>query len=120
MGILDPHLGIEPGPTAMKGPSPSHWTTREFHIQLPVLLGEVEIEVKSREVAELTWVPLVAQMAKNPPPMQETWVRSVGWEDPGRRNWQPSILGWILAWRRPWTKEPGRLQSVGGPSLTYD
>ena len=104
----------------MKGPSPSHWTTREFHIQLPVLLGEVEIEVKSREVAELTWVPLVAQMAKNPPPMQETWVRSVGWEDPCRRKWQPSILGWILAWRIPWTKEPGRLQSVGGPSLTYD
>ena len=77
MGILDAHLGIEPGPTAMKGPSPSHWTTRQFHIQLPVLL-----EVKSREVAELTWVPLVAQMVKNPPPMQETWVQSVGWEDP--------------------------------------
>ena len=64
-------------------------------------------------MAELTWVPPVAQMAKNPPPMQETWVRSVGWEDPCRRKRKPSILGWILACRIPWTEEPDRLQSVG-------
>ena len=31
---------------------------------------------------EFSWASLVAQLVKNPPPMQETWVRSLGWEDP--------------------------------------
>ena len=38
----------------------------------------------------LTWVSLVAQLVKNPPAVQETWVRSLGWEDPLRREWQPT------------------------------
>ena len=33
---------------------------------------------------------LVAQMVKNPPIMQETWIQSLGWEDPRRRKWQPT------------------------------
>ena len=36
------------------------------------------------------WSSLVAQMVKNPPAMQETWVRSLGWEIPWRRAWQPT------------------------------
>ena len=51
---------------------------------------------------------LVAQMVKNPPAMQETWVRSLGREDPRRRKRQP-----ILAWRIPWTEEANGLQSMG-------
>ena len=53
---------------------------------------------------------LVAQMVKNPPAMQETWVRSLGWEDPLEKGTatHPSIL----AWRIPWTEEPGGLQSM--------
>ena len=44
---------------------------------------------------------LVAQLVKNPPAMWETWVRSLGWEDPleERREWLPTLL----AWRIPWT-----------------
>ena len=38
---------------------------------------------------QYSWASLVAQMVKNPPAMQETWIPSLGWEDPRRRAWQP-------------------------------
>ena len=53
----------------------------------------------------------MAQMVKNPPAMQQTWVRSLGWEDPLEE--EMAIHSRILAWRIPWTEEPGRLQSMG-------
>ena len=40
------------------------------------------------------WASLVPQMIKNPPAMQETWVQSLGWEDPGRREQQPTPVFW--------------------------
>ena len=59
---------------------------------------------------------LVAQLVKNPPAMQETWVQSLGWEDPLEEGKvTPSN---ILAWRIPWTEEPGGLQSVKLQSCT--
>ena len=54
---------------------------------------------------------LVAQMAKNPSAMQETWVRSLGGEDPMEEGMITHSS--ILAWRIPWTEKPGGLQSVG-------
>ena len=45
---------------------------------------------------------LVAQMVKNLPAMQETWVRSLGWDDPLEK--EMAIHSSILAWRIPWTK----------------
>ena len=50
---------------------------------------------------------LVAQLVKNPPAMEETWVRSLGWEDPLERG--TATHSSILAWIFPWTEEPGRL-----------
>ena len=47
------------------------------------------------------WVSLVAQWVKNPPTMQETWVRSLGWEDPLEKG--EATHSSILAWRIPWT-----------------
>ena len=47
---------------------------------------------------------MVAQMVKNLPTVQETWVRSLGREDPLEKE-----MASILAWRIPWTEEPGRL-----------
>ena len=47
---------------------------------------------------------------------QETWVRSLGWEDPWRRKWQAHSS--ILAWEIPWTEEPGGVQSMGLQSQT--
>ena len=43
--------------------------------------------------------------------IQETWVRSLGWEDPLKEEMATPCS--ILAWRIPWTDEPGGLQSVG-------
>ena len=53
------------------------------------------------------WAFQVAQMVKNLPAMQETWVRSQGWEDPLKK--EMAIYSIILAWRIPWTEEPGGL-----------
>ena len=53
---------------------------------------------------------LVAQKVKDLPAMQETWVRSLGWEDPLKEG--IAMLSSILAWRIPWIKEPGGLQSM--------
>ena len=57
------------------------------------------------------WASLVAQMVKNLPAMQETWVQSLGWEDPLEK--EMAIHSSILAWKIPWTEEPGGLQSMG-------
>ena len=53
----------------------------------------------------------MAQTLKNPPAMQETWVRSLGLEDPLEKGIITHSS--ILAWGIPWTEEPGRLQSMG-------
>ena len=53
----------------------------------------------------------VAQTVKSPPAMRETWVRSLGWEDPLEKG--KTTHSSILAWRMPWTEEPGGLQSMG-------
>ena len=57
-----------------------------------------------------SWASLVAQMVKNQPAMQETWVRSLGWEDPLKKGM--ATYSSILAWRSPWTEEPDGLQSI--------
>ena len=53
----------------------------------------------------------VAQTIKNLPAMQETWVRSLGQKDPLEMGMATHCS--ILAWRMPWTEEPGRLQFTG-------
>ena len=50
-------------------------------------------------------------MVKNLPVMQETWVQSLGWEDPLEEGMGTHSS--IVAWKTPWTEEPGRLQSMG-------
>ena len=52
----------------------------------------------------------MAQKVKNPPVVQETWVRSLGQEDPLEKGMATHSS--ILAWRIPWTEEAGGLQSV--------
>ena len=57
------------------------------------------------------WVSLVAQRIKRLPAMQEIQIRSLGWEDPLEK--EMATHSSILAWRIPWTEEPGGLQSTG-------
>ena len=54
---------------------------------------------------------LVAQTVKCLPTMQETWVRSLGREDPVEK--EMATYSSTLAWKSPWTEEPDRLQSMG-------
>ena len=54
---------------------------------------------------------MVAQMVKNLPAVQETWVQSLGWEEPLEEVMATHSS--ILAWRIPWTEEPRGLQSMG-------
>ena len=70
------------------------------------------------------WASLIAQLVKNLPEkkkkknlpaMQETWVRFLGQKDPLEK--ETETLSSILAWKIPWTQEPGRLQSMGSQEL---
>ena len=61
----------------------------------------------------------MALVVKNSPPVQETqemWVQSLDWEDPLEEGM--ATFSSILAWRIPWTEEPGGLQSKGSQSQT--
>ena len=61
---------------------------------------------------------LVAHTVKNLPAMQETQVLSLGWEDILKKGMATHFS--ILAWRIPWTEEPGRLQSMGSQRVRHD
>ena len=61
---------------------------------------------------------LVAQRLKRLPPIWETWVRSLRREDPLEK--EMATHSSILAWRIPWTEEPGRLQSTGSQRVRHD
>ena len=56
-------------------------------------------------------ISLVAQLVKNTPAMQETWILPLDWEDPLEKEIVTHFS--ILAWGIPWTEEPGGLQSMG-------
>ena len=79
-----------------------------------------QIDGETMETETLFWgaskslyfgTSLVAQMVKHLPEVQETQVRSLGWEDPLEK--EMATHSSILAWKIPWTEEPGRLQSLG-------
>ena len=57
------------------------------------------------------WASIVVQLVMNLPAMQETQVWFLGWEDPLEK--EMATHSSILAWRIPWTEEPGRLLSMG-------
>ena len=61
---------------------------------------------------------LVAQMVKNLPAMRETWIRSLGQEDPLEK--EMAIHSSTIAWKIPCMKEPGRLQSMGSQRVGHD
>ena len=64
------------------------------------------------------WTSLVAQMVKCLPAMWETWVRSLGREDPLEK--EMATHSSTNAWKIPWTEEPCRLQSTGLQRVSHD
>ena len=60
----------------------------------------------------------MAQTVKRLSTMQETQIQSLGWEDPLEK--EMAIHSSTIAWKIPWTEEPGRLQSMGSPRVGHD
>ena len=60
----------------------------------------------------------MAQRSKRMPPMRETQLRSLGWEDPLEK--EVTIHSSATAWEIPWTEKPGRLQSMGSLLVRHD
>ena len=69
------------------------------------------------QFSHLNSTSLVAQTVKNLPAMQEIQVRSLGWEDPLEKGMANHSS--ILAWRIPWTEEPGGRQSMGSQRIRH-
>ena len=77
-------------------------------ISLPKQFSHMRIKMDS----------LVAQMVKSLPAMQETRVQSLSQEDPLEKEMAPHSS--VIAWKIPWTEEPGRLQSVGSQRVGHN
>ena len=67
---------------------------------------------------QYSWASFVAQLVKNTYAMQETWVRSLDWEDPLEKGMASHAS--ILVWRIPWTEEPSGLQSMGSQRVRHN
>ena len=117
-----PDPGIEPGSLASQvDPLPSEPPGKPkvsvIHLKLPSPCPPPAHHHPSVNTAYWNYhcspfvlgVSLVAQLVKNPPAMQEIQVRSLGQEDPLEK--ETATCSSILAWKIPWTEEPGRLQS---------
>ena len=78
--------------------------------------AQIGLAIESAKAEESA--SLVAQMVKNLPAMQETWVQSLGQEDPLEKKMATHFS--ILAWENPWTEEPGGLQSTESQRVRYD
>jgi len=81
-------------------------------------LDKSEAGIKTTRTNIIYQASLVAQMVKNPPAMWETWVQSLGWGDPLEN--EKATNSNILAWRIPWTEEPGGLQSMGSRRVWHN
>ena len=75
--------------------------------------------LKENVYLDVITASLVVQSVKNLSAMRETWVLSLGWEDPLEEKGMATHSS-ILAWRIPWTEEPGGLQSVESQRVRHD
>ena len=74
-------------------------------------------KIWSLYIQNIHWTSLVARLLKNPPAMRETWVQSLGWEDPMEKG--KATHSSILAWRTPWTVQSMGLQRVRHDWATF-
>ena len=88
------------------------WITEEQALEFYLFLY---LQLLTRYLAHTS---LLAQIVKNLPAMQETWIWSLSWEDPLEKG--TATHSSILAWRIPWTEEPGRLQFIESQRAGHD
>ena len=91
------------------------WFWQATALQFPHLIRRAPtLKVTVNEVG----ASLVAQRLKHLPAMWDTWVQSLGQEDPQEK--EMATHSSILAWRIPWTEEPGGLRSTGSQRVRHD
>ena len=88
-----------------------------FFFSVPLLFSQRHQSYWIKGHCTPVWASLVTQMVNNLPAMQETWVPSLGQEDPLEKGME--IHSGILAWRIPWTEEPAGLQSLGSQRVGH-
>ena len=86
--------------------------------QTGIRISEKGIRINIRQCLLCQVCALVAQWVKHLPPMQETWVRSLGWEGPLEK--EMATHSSTLAWKIPWMEEPGGPQSMGSLRVGHD
>ena len=89
-----------------------------FFVQLSLYISTVWLFFFFFSLKPWCVASLVSQRLKHLPAMWETWVGSVDWEDPLEK--EMATHSSILAWRIPWTEEPGGLQSPGSQRVRHD
>ena len=82
------------------------------------LMGHYSVYPKGQVEKLFRRTSLVAQRVKHLSAMQETWVRSLGWEDPLAK--EMAAHSSILPWKIPWMAEPGRLLSMGSQRVGHN
>ena len=87
-------------------------------MQVSHLWESIIVTLSWKTMLLTVWDFPVTQTVKSLPAMQETWIRSLGQEDPLEEGM--AIHSSILAWRIPWTEEPGGLQSMGSQRVRHD
>ena len=86
------------------------WTEEPGELLSTGTQSQTRLKRLSSSSGSSIWASLVAQRVKNLTAMQETWVRSLDWEDPLEK--EMATHSSIPAWRIPWTEEPGWLHSI--------
>ena len=86
-------------------------------INLPAHLEHESSHIQGINHLVIISASLVAQTVKNLPAMQETWIQSLGQDDPLENGMATRS---DIFWRLPWTEEPGGLQSVGSHRVRHD
>ena len=93
-----------------------NWTLKRLQSAQTIWTLENILGRKYEHLYCISGASLVTQLVKNPPAMRETWVRSLDWEAPLEKGM--AIHSSILAWRIPWTEEPGGQHTKGLQSWT--
>ena len=95
------------------------WGSQHSSVKIPKIPRRLDFPRSPRKgLKDQRWTSLVAQMVKRLPTMWETQVQSRSWEDLLEK--EMATHSSTLAWRIPWTEEPGRLQSTGSQRLGHD
>ena len=92
-----------------------------IHLEPGILECEIKLALRRITMSKASGgekiTSLLAQMVKHLPTMRETQVRSLGWEDLLEK--EMATHSSILAWKIPWTEEPGRIQSMGSQTVGH-